>query len=96
MAENQKSSSGTLTEEEKAKFRELFSKAPPYDPRFPNTNQTKNCQINYLDYYRCLKVKDESYCEWYKNAYEHLCPRDWIEKWDEQREAGTFPVRDIL
>jgi len=65
----------------------------PYDPRFPNTNQTRNCYQNYLDYHRCQKVKGEDYepCEWFKKAYRTLCPRAWHEKWDEQRENGIFP-----
>lgn len=95
MAENPKaeSDSGALDAETKEKLRKVFSKFIPYDPRFPNTNQTRNCQMNYIDYHRCLKKKeDEDYCSWYKNAYKHLCPPDWYEKWDEQREAGTFPV----
>jgi len=67
----------------------------PYDPRFPNTNQTKNCYQNYLDYFRCKKVKGEDYepCYWYFFAYNQLCPNDWIEKWNEQREKGIFPGR---
>uniref|UniRef100_A0A8C0ZVP0 Cytochrome c oxidase subunit 6B2 n=1 Tax=Castor canadensis TaxID=51338 RepID=A0A8C0ZVP0_CASCN len=28
---------------------------PPFDPRFPNQNQTRNCYQNFLDYHRCLK-----------------------------------------
>jgi len=78
-------------------YKKIAAKFVPYDPRFPNQNQTRNCQINYLDYHRCLKKKngDEEYCAWYKNAYEHLCPVEWYEKWDEQREKGTFAVPDL-
>ena len=67
----------------------------PYDPRFPNTNQTKNCYQNYLDFFRCQKVKGESYepCNWYKYAYNELCPPVWIEKWNDQRSKGIFPGR---
>ncbi|KAJ6219386.1 hypothetical protein RDWZM_005198 [Blomia tropicalis] len=52
----------------------------PYDPRFPNTNQTKNCYQNYLDFFRCQKVKGEDYepCNWYKFAYKELCPPVWV------------------
>ncbi|KAF8791927.1 cytochrome c oxidase subunit 6B1-like [Argiope bruennichi] len=65
----------------------------PFDPRFPNTNQTKNCWQNYIDYHRCLKVKGEDYspCEYYKRVYNSLCPNAWTEKWDEQRAEGRFP-----
>ncbi|KAH9413766.1 Cytochrome c oxidase subunit 6B1 [Dermatophagoides pteronyssinus] len=67
----------------------------PYDPRFPNTNQTRNCYQNYLDFFRCQKVKGEDYepCSWYKFAYNELCPPGWTAKWDEQRENGVFPGR---
>uniref|UniRef100_A0A8C8UFB0 Cytochrome c oxidase subunit 6B2 n=1 Tax=Peromyscus maniculatus bairdii TaxID=230844 RepID=A0A8C8UFB0_PERMB len=30
-------------------------KTPPFDPRFPNQNQTRNCYQNFLDYHRCVK-----------------------------------------
>lgn len=96
MSDKSQLSQAELEERAKAKFREVAAKFVPYDPRFPNQNQTRNCQQNYVDYYRCLKKKDESYCAWYKNAYEHLCPNDWIEKWDEQRANGNFAVRDCL
>ncbi|GFW03607.1 cytochrome c oxidase subunit 6B1 [Trichonephila clavipes] len=67
----------------------------PFDPRFPNTNQTKNCWQNYIDYHRCQKVKGEDYspCEYYKRVYTSICPNGWVEKWDEQREEGRFPGR---
>jgi len=67
----------------------------PYDPRFPNQNQTRNCYQNYLDYHRCRKVKGEEYepCEWFHNAYRVLCPKAWHEKWDEQRENNIFAGR---
>ena len=29
----------------------------PYDPRFPNQNQTRNCWQNYVDFHRCQKLK---------------------------------------
>jgi cytochrome c oxidase subunit 6b len=28
----------------------------PFDPRFPNQNQTKHCFTSFLDYHRCIKV----------------------------------------
>ncbi|KIH93483.1 cytochrome c oxidase subunit 6b [Sporothrix brasiliensis 5110] len=52
------------------------------DARFPNTNQTKHCWQNYVDYHKCILAKGEEFapCRQYK-------------RWDDQREAGTFPVR---
>ena len=29
----------------------------PFDPRFPNQNQTRNCWQNYVDFYRCQNLK---------------------------------------
>ncbi|CAG2170055.1 unnamed protein product [Oppiella nova] len=55
-------------------------KTAPYDPRFPNQNQTRNCYQNYLDYHRCQKVKGDKYepCQWFKWAYTELCPKAWV------------------
>ncbi len=32
-------------------------KTAPFDARFPNTNQTRNCWQNYIDFHRCIQVK---------------------------------------
>ena len=29
----------------------------PFDPRFPNQNQTRNCWQNYVDFHRCQNLK---------------------------------------
>lgn len=52
----------------------------PFDARFPNTNQTKNCWQNYLDFHRCSKVKgdDHSVCMYFKKTYKSLCPESWV------------------
>ncbi|XP_063990731.1 cytochrome c oxidase subunit 6B1-like [Diachasmimorpha longicaudata] len=65
----------------------------PYDPRFPNTNQTRNCYQNYVDFHRCSKVRGEDYeaCRYFKRVYQILCPNAWIEKWDEQIAEDRFP-----
>ncbi|CAG2171257.1 unnamed protein product [Oppiella nova] len=72
-------------------------KTAPYDPRFPNQNQTRNCYQNYLDYHRCQKVKGDKYepCQWFKWAYTELCPKAWTEKWDDQRDNVGVYVEDI-
>merc|ERR1712241_1329528 len=68
-------------------------KTPPFDARFPNQNQTRNCWQNYVDFHRCQKVKGEDYepCDYFKRVYKSLCPNAWVEKWDEQVENGVFP-----
>ncbi|TNN81114.1 Cytochrome c oxidase subunit 6B1 [Liparis tanakae] len=68
----------------------------PFDARFPNTNQTRNCFQNYLDFHRCnkaLSAKDQDVapCDWYKRVYKSLCPMSWVSKWDDQIENGSFP-----
>ncbi|XP_077383811.1 cytochrome c oxidase subunit 6B2 isoform X2 [Festucalex cinctus] len=73
-------------------------KTAPFDARFPNTNQTRNCYQNYLDFHRCnksleAKGQDTYPCTWYKRVYRSLCPLSWIAKWDEQIENGTFAGR---
>ncbi|XP_033334008.2 uncharacterized protein LOC117224904 isoform X2 [Megalopta genalis] len=65
----------------------------PFDPRFPNQNQTRYCYSSYLDFHRCKKRHSEEYeaCKYFKKVYNAMCPNDWVEKWDEQIEQGTFP-----
>uniref|UniRef100_A0A8D2L8W8 Cytochrome c oxidase subunit 6B1 n=1 Tax=Varanus komodoensis TaxID=61221 RepID=A0A8D2L8W8_VARKO len=57
----------------------------PFDPRFPNSNQTRNCYQNYLDYYRCMKImkakgKDVEACKWYFRVFTSLCPISWVSR----------------
>ena len=65
--------------------------------RFPNVNQTRNCWQNYVDFHKCEKhySENESVCKVLKKAYVDLCPSEWVEKWDEQRENGAFPVKGL-
>lgn len=67
-------------------------KTVPFDPRFPNANQTRHCYQSYLDFHRCEKVKGEGadMCKYFKNVFTSLCPNAWVEKWDGQREEGVF------
>ncbi|XP_023364473.1 cytochrome c oxidase subunit 6B2 isoform X2 [Otolemur garnettii] len=68
---------------------------PPFDPRFPNQNQTRNCYQNFLDYHRCVKAmnrrgKSTEPCEYYFRVYRSLCPISWVQRWNEQIKEGTF------
>ncbi|KAN0120917.1 Cytochrome c oxidase, subunit VIb [Russula decolorans] len=65
-----------------------------FDARFPYTNQTRHCFQNYTDYFKCISAKGEDFapCKQFRRAYHSLCPNGWIEKWDDQRENGTFPA----
>jgi len=70
-------------------------KTAPFDPRFSNTNQTRYCYQSYLDFHRCEKVKGKGaeVCQYFLRTYRSMCPNAWVEKWDTQREEGTFPGR---
>ena len=77
--------------EEKIKY----FRTTPFDPRFPQVNQTNHCLQDYLDFHRCEKIfsekgKDTSQCEWFKKCYLSLCPSEWVDRWDSNREEGTF------
>jgi len=67
----------------------------PFDPRFPNQNQTKHCFTSFLDHKRCVKLRGEDYspCEYFKKVYKSLCPNAWVEKWEGQIEEGKFPAK---
>ncbi|KAG8815959.1 Cytochrome c oxidase subunit 6B [Serendipita sp. 399] len=69
-----------------------------FDARFPNQNQTRHCFQSYIDYYKCVNAKGDEFspCKQFSRAYKSLCPSaysvDIITRFDEQREAGTFPA----
>lgn len=57
---------------------------PPFDARFPNANQTRNCWQNYVDFHKCVKAKGEDYeaCQYFKRCYQSLCPVSWVSALD--------------
>ncbi|TMS22635.1 Cytochrome c oxidase subunit 6B1 [Larimichthys crocea] len=66
-----------MAEDIKAKLENY--RTAPFDARFPNQNQTRNCWSNYLDYHRCQKALDakgvdNTPCDWYKRVYKSICP----------------------
>lgn len=72
----------------------------PYDPRHPNTNQTRHCFQNYVNYHRCKRFlsangeSDEAIdgkCFPFKRLYKILCPNAWHEQWDEWVEEERSP-----
>ncbi|KIZ05207.1 cytochrome c oxidase subunit VIb [Monoraphidium neglectum] len=64
----------------------------PYDPRFPATNQARHCFVRYNEYYKCVfeRGTEADRCNFYKRAYESMCPADWVEEWEELREKGLW------
>ncbi|KGN62709.1 cytochrome c oxidase subunit 6b-1 [Cucumis sativus] len=72
---------------------EIKLETAPVDFRFPTTNQTRHCFTRYIEFHRCTQAKGEGApeCEKFAKYYRSLCPSEWVEKWNEQRENGTFP-----
>ncbi|CAM6084275.1 unnamed protein product [Calypogeia fissa] len=82
-------------EEMQAKVTVDDVKTAPMDYRFPTTNQAKHCYTRYNEYHKCVaeKGEDAPECAKYARYYRSLCPGEWIDKWNEQRENGTFAGR---
>ncbi|XP_060198942.1 cytochrome c oxidase subunit 6b-1-like [Lycium barbarum] len=72
---------------------EIKLETAPADFRFPTTNQTRHCFTRYVEYHRCTAAKGEGApeCDKFAKYYRSLCPGEWIDRWNEQRENGTFP-----
>ncbi|RUP50236.1 hypothetical protein BC936DRAFT_139880 [Jimgerdemannia flammicorona] len=51
-----------------------------FDARFPNTNQTKHCWQNYIDYHKCIQARGDDFpaCKQFWRAYHSLCPNEWM------------------
>ncbi|KAJ8772084.1 hypothetical protein K2173_027261 [Erythroxylum novogranatense] len=88
-AEEEKSGEGETSEEKP----EIKLETAPADFRFPTTNQTRHCFTRYIEYHRCVAAKGEGApeCDKFAKYYRALCPGEWVERWNEQRENGTFP-----
>ncbi|XP_010459999.1 PREDICTED: cytochrome c oxidase subunit 6b-1 [Camelina sativa] len=72
---------------------EIKLETAPADFRFPTTNQTRHCFTRYIEYHRCVAAKgdDAPECDKFAKFYRSLCPSEWVDRWNEQRENGTFP-----
>jgi len=65
----------------------------PTSKRFPTTNQAKACYMYYNSWHQCMYdySKEEPQCEKLQNWAAAMCPVEWVEKWEQQRESGTYP-----
>ncbi|KAL8096376.1 uncharacterized protein LOC141693541 [Apium graveolens] len=72
---------------------EIKLETAPADFRFPTTNQSRHCFTRYIEYHRCVAAKGEGApeCDKFAKYYRSLCPGEWVDRWNEQRENGTFP-----
>jgi cytochrome c oxidase subunit 6b len=76
------------------------STTPPYNPAFPNQNQSKYCWSAFVLYQWCLEkhgIEDdkEEYvpvqCQSVHSVAAAMCPKYWMDKWGEEKDAGLFP-----
>ncbi|KAK7282829.1 hypothetical protein RIF29_11910 [Crotalaria pallida] len=72
---------------------EIKLETAPADFRFPTTNQSRHCFTRYVEYHRCVAAKGDGApeCDKFAKYYRSLCPGEWVDRWNEQRENGTFP-----
>ncbi|KAG0554791.1 hypothetical protein M758_12G122200 [Ceratodon purpureus] len=82
-------------EEEKPKITVDDIKTAPMDFRFPTTNQAKHCYTRYNEFHKCAaeKGEDAKECQKYARYYRSLCPGEWVDKWNEERENGNYAGR---
>lgn len=62
----------------------------PRDERFPATNQALHCWNRYNEWLVCVQNGDEDNCKPLRQYSESICPSEWVEAFDEQREEGSF------
>eukprot|EP00543_Licmophora_paradoxa_P000388 CAMPEP_0202442862 /NCGR_PEP_ID=MMETSP1360-20130828/2228_1 /ASSEMBLY_ACC=CAM_ASM_000848 /TAXON_ID=515479 /ORGANISM="Licmophora paradoxa, Strain CCMP2313" /LENGTH=102 /DNA_ID=CAMNT_0049058353 /DNA_START=280 /DNA_END=588 /DNA_ORIENTATION=+ len=82
-----------LNAEEQAQLAQVQGvRTTPRDVRFPSTNQAGHCWNRYNEWLVCLKqTQDEEGCKVLRHYATSICPSIWTEKWDEERDEGTFP-----
>jgi len=62
------------------------------DARFSTQNQANHCWNKYNEWLVCVKnTGDQEGCKNMRQSAVSICPSIWTEKWDEEREEGTFP-----
>lgn len=73
--------------------KEIELRTAPIDPRFAGSNAARYCYVAYNEYHRCTNYKgdpSDGECLHYARIYRSLCPAEWIERWNELRDAGTW------
>ena len=81
-----------LTKEQQALMKQVkHVRTTPRDLRFPSTNQAGHCWNRYNEWALCVKNVGADECSQLRQYATSLCPSIWTEKWDEEREEGTFP-----
>lgn len=71
---------------------EIVVETAPIDPRFPATNQARHCFVKYNEAHKCNAEngEDDETCQRLSKAYRSICPVEWLEKWNEARDANEW------
>jgi cytochrome c oxidase subunit 6b len=71
---------------------EIVVETAPIDARFPATNQSRHCFVKYNEAHKCFSEKgeDDDACKRLARDYRAICPMEWLEKWNEARDEGTW------
>mmetsp|Transcript_22812 Transcript_22812/g.49781 ORF Transcript_22812/g.49781 Transcript_22812/m.49781 type:complete len:114 (-) Transcript_22812:24-365(-) len=82
---------GELDDEGKARLKALKNAGTTTrDERFPSCNQALHCWNRYNEWVLCTQQSSEKKCEPMLQLAYSVCPELWMEKWDEEREEGSF------
>mmetsp|Transcript_4613 Transcript_4613/g.5050 ORF Transcript_4613/g.5050 Transcript_4613/m.5050 type:complete len:95 (+) Transcript_4613:61-345(+) len=68
-------------------------KTTPTDPiHYPATNQAHYCWQKYNEFVLCIRKNngDETPCNVKRQQALSICPLEWVENWDGQRQKGNF------
>ena len=61
---------------------------PAKDKRFPSQNQALNCWNKYNEFVKCAYDKGEDKCQKERYFAKSMCPSEWVEKWDGDRDGA--------
>ena len=81
-----------LSAEQLARLNEIKAvRTAPRDERFPSQNQALHCWNLYTEWLLCeQQTGGAKKCAVTRQHADSMCPSEWTEKWDEQREDGSF------
>mmetsp|Transcript_1912 Transcript_1912/g.3627 ORF Transcript_1912/g.3627 Transcript_1912/m.3627 type:complete len:91 (-) Transcript_1912:588-860(-) len=71
---------------------ELKLETAPVDRRVPTQNQAKACYMYYNSWHQCKYdfSDEEPQCKKLRQWAHSMCPMEWLERWEAQRENGTY------
>ena len=67
-------------------------KTTPFHNQFLTTNQAPHCWNRYNEWIMCLKTctgNKEKKCKLLRQLAHSICPDDWMNKWDDERDFDS-------